>query len=527
MIKKKWCLVITVFLFLIQLMITSAVADEKLVLEFFYSETCHSCFEKEEIIDENFIQNTSYQDVLLVVKKNIDNESVRQEWIKKHNYFIFPFVVIKNETIETSPIPENNITVQNLKKIIDELLFRMIIHPVITHEGKIVIEYYYSVDDTDSPGQLEKINETQLEHPKWVLCVLKNIDLNETYHEEYDVIVNTSETIHTHPFMLIKNLNGTTLKEIKNKDIDRYLEYLENSLTVFTQGVKQNETSRNIIHTPFGSFDLSELSLPVLTIIIGGVDSINPCAIFILFILLGLLTYAESRRRILLIGGIFIFFSGLWYYLFMFVLSTTFNAFQAGTIAVVIGVIAVVFGVLNIKDFFFFKKGISIGIPDDKKPGMYKQMRKIVKAKNVTTAIYGTVALAATVNLFEFLCSLQWAGFYTGQLRVAKIPLMQQYLYILFYNIIYVIPLIIIVVIFAFTLGRWKLSEWQGRILRFFSGMMILVFGIIFLYDYTLLSDVKIPIIILVFSIISTYIVALIIKKKLFHKKIFRKKSDG
>ena len=47
-----------------------------------------------------------------------------------------------------------------------------------------------------------------------------------------------------------------------------------------------------------------------------------------------------------------------------------------GIISLIIGSIALILGVINIKDFFFFKKGVSIGIPEEKKSGIYRQMRK-------------------------------------------------------------------------------------------------------------------------------------------------------
>ena len=69
---------------------------------------------------------------------------------------------------------------------------------------------------------------------------------------------------------------------------------------------------------PFlGSIDPASVSLPVFTVVIGALDSFNPCAFFVLLFLLSLLIHARSRRRMFLIGGIFVLFSGLIYFLFM------------------------------------------------------------------------------------------------------------------------------------------------------------------------------------------------------------------
>jgi len=66
-----------------------------------------------------------------------------------------------------------------------------------------------------------------------------------------------------------------------------------------------------------GEVDGRTLSLPLFTLIVGLLDSLNPCAFFVLLFLLSLLIHLRSKLRMLLVGGIFIFFSGLFYFLFM------------------------------------------------------------------------------------------------------------------------------------------------------------------------------------------------------------------
>ncbi len=106
-----------------------------------------------------------------------------------------------------------------------------------------------------------------------------------------------------------------------------------------------------------GKVNTSSLSLPAFTIIIAGLDSFNPCAFFVLFFLLSLLIHAHSRSRMLLIGGVFIFCSGLVYFVFMaawlnlFLLTGTLPA-----ITMAAGAIALMVAAINIKDFFFFEQ---------------------------------------------------------------------------------------------------------------------------------------------------------------------------
>jgi thiol-disulfide isomerase/thioredoxin len=82
-----------------------------------------------------------------------------------------------------------------------------------------------------------------------------------------------------------------------------------------------------------GQMTADQWSLPVFTLVIAGLDAFNPCAFFVLLFLLSLLVHAGSRGRMLFMGGVFLFFSGLIYFLFM---AAWLNVFQwLGEIALV------------------------------------------------------------------------------------------------------------------------------------------------------------------------------------------------
>ncbi len=70
----------------------------------------------------------------------------------------------------------------------------------------------------------------------------------------------------------------------------------------------------------------------------------------------------------------------------------------------------------------------------------------------------------------------------------------------------------VIVGITVMTLGHWKLSEFQGRLLKLFSGLMIFSLGEILLLNPNLLSNVFLALTILILSLFVTFIVYLISK---------------
>ena len=302
------------------------------------------------------------------------------------------------------------------------------------------------------------------------------------------------------------------------------LEYIINLyLAEIESNISYNES---IIEIPFiGNVNTSSLSLPVLTIVLGVLDSFNPCSFFILIFLLNLLIYLQSRRRMLFVGSIFIFFSGFFYFLFMFILvnSLLLTNQHINIISLLAGAFAIIIGIINIKDFFFFKKGISLSIPESKKPEIFKKMRNLVKTSYLPAIIGGTIFLAVTVNFYELLCTLGFPLIFTSRLAFYNLPEIQYFTYIFFYNVVYVIPLIVILLLFVVTLGRKKLTEWEGRKLKLLSGIMIFSFGLLFIINYTLLENFITPILLLGISILATLIISYIWKK--YEKKLKESKN--
>ena len=264
----------------------------------------------------------------------------------------------------------------------------------------------------------------------------------------------------------------------------------------------------------FGKIDTTKMALPGLTIMLAGMDGFNPCAFFVLFTLLGILVYAQSRRRMLLIGGTFVFFSGFIYFIFMAAwLNLFLHIGQLKIITVVAGVIALIIASINIKDFFFFKRGVSLAIPEKAKPRLFERMRALLKATSLTSMLIGTIVLAVAANAYELLCTVGFPMVFTRILTLHNLPTFTYYLYLIFYNVVYVIPLAVIVLVFTITLGSRKLTEWQGQVLKLISGLMMLGLGLVLLINPALFNNPLVAAGLLVIALITSGIVIVITKK--------------
>ncbi len=274
-----------------------------------------------------------------------------------------------------------------------------------------------------------------------------------------------------------KEIEAEVIRHIRDGGVD-LMDHLGENLTSCPSKEQESVVTLPII----GKIDTSKISLPVFTIIIGLLDGFNPCAMWVLCFLLTLLIYAKSRKKMLFIGSIFVFTSGLVYFFFM---AAWLNFFLmigfVRTLRVIIALVAVVVGLVNIKDFFFFKKGVSFTIPDKWKPKLFEKMRNLLKKETLLAIIIGTVVLAFTANAFELMCTFGLPAIYTRTLTMHNLSTLNYYFYLMLYNIVYVLPLAVIVLVFTWTMGAHRFTDKHGRILKLVSGLLMLLLGLILL----------------------------------------------
>jgi len=258
-----------------------------------------------------------------------------------------------------------------------------------------------------------------------------------------------------------------------------------------------------------GEVDPQHFSLPLLTVAIAGLDAFNPCAFFVLLFLLSLLAHQKNRERMLVIGGIFVLFSGLMYFAFM---AAWLNLFQVlGNLAWVTlaaGAVAVFVGVVNVKDFFAFEQGLTLSIPESRKPDIYRRARAILSVDNLPAMVAATVFLAIAANFYELLCTAGFPMVYTRLLTLSELPPAGYYLYLALYNLIYVVPLGLIVLVFVRSMGARKLTEREGRLLKLLSGSMMLELGTLLLVAPEWLNKLTVAFGLLGIAVAITWIAA-------------------
>jgi glutaredoxin len=267
--------------------------------------------------------------------------------------------------------------------------------------------------------------------------------------------------------------------------------------------VPNTNAETGILSVPLiGTVNLATQSLAVSTLLIAFVDGFNPCSLWALSVLLALTLHSGSRKKVFLVGAVFLTVTSLVYMMFITGLFTMFAVVSfVGWIQVVVALVALFFAVVNIKDYFWYKEGISFTIADEKKPGIYKGMRRVLDAGNSTGALIGaTIALSAGVSLVEFSCTAGFPVLWTNLLISQKAAALTFGLLLLLYMLIYQIDELGIFLLAVFSLKASKLEEKHGRILKLIGGMLMLTLAMVMLINPAWMNQISSSLIVFLFA---------------------------
>ena len=219
-----------------------------------------------------------------------------------------------------------------------------------------------------------------------------------------------------------------------------------------------------------------EAYLPAIgTIVVTAlIDSINPCAIGVLILMISVLIAGkQSTKRLLFIGSLYIFSVMIVYLLAGLGLIYFFSALPliaSEYLAISVGTLIVFAGLLEMKDYFWYGRWFSLTIP----PVFAKKLHHYASKATIP----GVILLGAFVSAVELPC--------TGAPYLAIITLLSQYfdftafLLLVLYNIIFIIPLVIILGLVVAGKKLHEVKKWKQEsrgIMRLLIGLMLVGMG--------------------------------------------------
>lgn len=219
------------------------------------------------------------------------------------------------------------------------------------------------------------------------------------------------------------------------------------------------------------------LDLPTIGLVLtsAAIDSINPCAIGVLILMVSvILGQGGSTRKLVTNGLAYIFAIYMTYLLAGLGLVYFFAAIPiviAEYLSIAVGGLVILAALLEIKDYFWYGKGFSLQIP-------HYFANKIHEYSTKKTTVIGVMLLGAFVAAVELPC--------TGAPYLAIITILRinfnfyAFLLMLLYNLVFVAPLLIILFMVASGTKIDKVAKWKedgkGK-MRLFMGLLLAALG--------------------------------------------------
>ena len=232
-------------------------------------------------------------------------------------------------------------------------------------------------------------------------------------------------------------------------------------------------TTPETVTAPDPSCSSGSLQLTVPIVIASAlIDSINPCAFSVLIFLLITIAAIDNRKRILMVGGVYItavfifyLFSGAG--LFSVVHISGFSA----ALSLLGATVAIVLGIVNVIDVLRNKEEFLLAIPLSRKDLIERYISR--------ASLPAAFVLGVLVGIFELPCT---GGIYLAILGLMSrsYTLMEGLPYLVLYNSVFVLPLVVILVLVAYGLSPERANEWRVRYrgkLRLIVGLAMIALG--------------------------------------------------
>jgi cytochrome c biogenesis protein CcdA len=339
-----------------------------------------------------------------------------------------------------------------------------LISSTVKAENKFCVYFFYGKDCLACREVEPFISEMANKYPQINLHELE-IWYNETNRELFfkfcDVYCVNEKLV---PIVFIGDKSLIGVESIENNLENEIIKCVNNGCPC------PEEKVRNVTVIP-----KIELTIPII-ISAALVDSINPCAFAVLIFLLTYLIALGSKRKTIQVGLGYIFMVFITYFFAGLGLFSAVETIGISSILYrVAAVIAIVAGTINVKDFFFYGKGFSLEIPKSRKSIIEKYIHR--------ASFPAALILGFLVAMFELPCT---GGVYLAILsllansmtRSVAIP------YLLLYNLIFVIPLFIILVLIYKGGSAEKMESWRKgkrKYMKLFAGLFMIALGIIML----------------------------------------------
>lgn len=249
-------------------------------------------------------------------------------------------------------------------------------------------------------------------------------------------------------------------------------------------GAGPNATTRRpslpkTVHLPIvGEVETRTLSLPALTVLLGAIDGFNPCAMWVLVFLIGLLVGMRDPVRMWSYGAVFLLTSAAVYMAFM---AAWLNVFlflgSLAAIRVGIGLFALGAGGYYLWQFISNPEAACPVTSPDKRQRVMTRLTAAIVEPSFALAILGIAVLAVAVNLIELLCSAGIPAVYTQVLALSDLSPGSYHAYLSLYIAVFLLDDVIVFVTAMLTLRAAGFTATYARFSHLIGAIVLVSIG--------------------------------------------------
>lgn len=240
----------------------------------------------------------------------------------------------------------------------------------------------------------------------------------------------------------------------------------------------------------FGKVKARELSLPILSIVIGFLDGFNPCAMWVLLFLISMLLGMKDRKRMWILGVSFLLTSAMVYTLFLVSwLRVNLALNDVLFLRFLIALVALLGGSFHLIRYMRTRKN-KVGCTvthKGKRNKIMDQIRNFTKEKSIFLSLIGVITLAISVNFIELACSAGLPLVYTKILSLNQLSPISYLFNIFLYIFFYLIDDLIIFCTAMFTLKVVGITNKYNKYSHLLGGILLVIIGFLLLFKPELL----------------------------------------
>ncbi|MCE5297493.1 MAG: hypothetical protein LLF84_00880 [Methanoregulaceae archaeon] len=330
--------------------------------------------------------------------------------------------------------------------------------------GKPVFYFFYNRNCADCLKTLPYIEEFQGTHPD---VVMHYIDIRES--DENLALFQSFRDYYGTGFVPVPTV---FIGNVTLSGYDAIIEGLPDAV----KGTPVNQSGNEIP----ADREISGGTLTIPLVVTAALaDGINPCAFAVLIFLMLTLISLESRKKMFIVGSVFIFAVFCFYFLSgLGIFAIVQSAGISRIISLIAAAIAIAAGVVSILSVMSGEKGPAfLSIPERGKGIIEPYIKK--------ASIPAAFTVGLLVGMFELPCT---GGIYLAILSLLsnRMNVMEGIPYLLLYNLFFILPLVIILGIFVIGFPVERLEQWQTasrKGVRVIMGAVMILLGIILLLE--------------------------------------------